>query len=72
MAWLREKSKTYIKKSFYLIFNMKKLYLFSIGQLIKLVELLKPIIEIINQVINVFKKDKKEEEGGEEDDEESK
>lgn len=51
---------------------MKKLYLFSIGQLIKLVELLKPIIEIINQVINVFKKDKKEEEGGEEDDEESK
>ena len=51
---------------------MKKIYLFSIGQLIKLVELLKPIIEIVMQVINVFKKDKKEEEGGEEDDEESK
>ena len=33
---------------------------------------LKPIIEIVMQVINVFKKDKKEEEGGEEDDEESK
>lgn len=51
---------------------MKKLYLFSIGQLIKLVELLKPIIEIINQVINVFKKDNKEKEGEGEHDEESK
>ena len=51
---------------------MKKLYLFSIGQLIKLVELLKPIIEIINQVINVFKQNKKEEEGEGQDDKDSK
>lgn len=36
---------------------MKKLFLFSWEQLLKLVSLLKPVIELIRQIISIFKKD---------------
>lgn len=36
---------------------MKKLLLFSWEQLLKLVSLLKPVIELIRQIISIFKKD---------------
>ena len=35
---------------------MKKLFLFSIGQLLKLVGLLKPLIELVVDIVKVFKK----------------
>ena len=35
---------------------MKKLFLFSIGQLLKLVALLKPLIELVVDIVKVFKK----------------
>ena len=41
---------------------MKKLYLFSIEQLLKLLELLRPLVELVMKVINVFKKKPEDEE----------
>ncbi len=41
---------------------MKKLYLFSIEQLLKLLELLRPLVELVMKVINVFKKKPENEE----------
>ncbi len=41
---------------------MKKLALFSIDQLLKLVALLKPLIELVVDIVKVFKNDKKDEE----------
>ena len=35
---------------------MKQLFLFSIGQLLKLVALLKPLIELVVDIVKVFKK----------------
>lgn len=37
---------------------MKKLYLFSWNQLLKLVGLLKPLVELVRDIINALKKDK--------------
>ena len=45
--------------------TMKKVFLFSWAQLMKLVSLLKPIIELIKQVIDIFKKEKDDEEENE-------
>ena len=45
-----------------LIKTMKKIFLFSWEQLLKLVGLLKPIIELVKEVIDIFKKDKDDEE----------
>ena len=44
---------------------MKKIFLFSWAQLMKLVSLLKPIIELVKQVIDIFKKEKDDEEENE-------
>ena len=44
---------------------MKKVFLFSWAQLMKLVSLLKPIIELVKQVIDIFKKEKDDEEENE-------
>jgi hypothetical protein len=41
---------------------MKQIFLFSWAQLLKLVSLLKPIIELVKEVIDIFKKDKDDEE----------
>ena len=41
---------------------MKKIFLFSWAQLMKLVSLLKPIIELLKQVIDIFRKEKDDEE----------
>lgn len=41
---------------------MKKIFLFSWAQLMKLVSLLKPIIELVKQVIDIFRKEKDDEE----------
>lgn len=41
---------------------MKKLYLFSIEQLLKLLELLRPLVELVMKVINIFKKKPEHEE----------
>ena len=45
--------------------TMKKVFLFSWAQLMKLVSLLKPIIELIKQVIDIFEKEKDDEEENE-------
>ena len=42
--------------------TMKKVFLFSWAQLMKLVSLLKPIIELVKQVIDIFRKEKDDEE----------
>ena len=39
---------------------MKRLFLFSIGQLLKLVGLLKPLIELVRDIVKIFKNDKKD------------
>ncbi len=40
---------------------MKKLLLFSFDQLLKLIGLLKPVVELVKEVIDIFKKEKEEE-----------
>ena len=35
---------------------MKKLFLFSFDQLLKLIGLLKPVVELVKEVIEVFKR----------------
>ena len=35
---------------------MKKLFLFSFDQLLKLIGLLKPVVELVKEVIDIFKK----------------
>ena len=35
---------------------MKKLFLFSFDQLLKLIGLLKPVVELVKEVIDVFKR----------------
>ncbi len=35
---------------------MKKLLLFSFDQLLKLIGLLKPVVELVKEVIDIFKK----------------
>ena len=39
---------------------MKKLLLFSFDQLLKLIGLLKPVVELVKEVIDIFKKEKEE------------
>jgi hypothetical protein len=41
---------------------MKQIFLFSWAQLMKLIGLLKPIVELVKEVIDIFKKDKDDEE----------
>ena len=41
---------------------MKKIFLFSFAQLMKLVGLLKPLVELIKSIIDVFKNGKEEKE----------
>ena len=43
---------------------MKKIFLFSFAQLMKLVGLLKPLVELIKSIIDVFKNGKEEKEDG--------
>ena len=44
---------------------MKKIFLFSWAQLMKLVSLLKPLIELVKSIIDIFKKEKDDEEENE-------
>ena len=44
---------------------MKKVFLFSWAQLMKLVGLLKPLIELVKSIIDIFKKEKDDEEENE-------
>ena len=43
---------------------MKKLFLFSFAQLMKLLGLLKPLVELIKSIIDVFKNGKEEKDDG--------
>ena len=45
---------------------MKKIFLFSFAQLMKLVGLLKPLIELVKSIIDVFRKEKDNENPNEE------
>ena len=40
---------------------MKKILMFSFDQLLKLIGLLKPVVELVKEVIDIFKKEKEEE-----------
>ena len=44
---------------------MKKIFMFSWNQLMKLVGLLKPLIELVKSIIDIFKKEKDDEEENE-------
>ena len=41
---------------------MKKIFLFSFAQLMKLLGLLKPLVELIKSIIDIFKNGKEEKE----------
>ena len=43
---------------------MKKVFLFSFAQLMKLLGLLKPLVELIKSIIDVFKNGKEEKDDG--------
>lgn len=43
---------------------MKKVFLFSFAQLMKLVGLLKPLIELVKSIIDVFRKEKEDKDDG--------